>query len=742
MARSRFTVLASLLAIPFAIAAWTLLAQSREAAPLSVTAKPGEWRYLNADPLSTRYSPLDQINRDNFKNLKIAWRWKPAIGPAPSSLGGTAQGNGDPDLAIYKSEATPIMANGVLYKSAGGQRVVAADRCRDGPAIVAVERHRRKRPRPQSAAAQCRPRCRLLDGRERGADFRHHDRLLSRRLDAKTGMPVPTFGANGAVDLMKELNVDFDHVSRIGNSSPPMVYRDTVIIPPALEEGFVPSSMRNTPGYVMAFDARTGKQKWAFHTVPKNGETGAETWERTPTPIPATPACGRRSRSIPNSAMPICPWKRRPTTTMAVIASAAICSPIRSSPSISKPADGSGTTRSRITTSGTTISASAPALVDMTVAGRPVKALVQLTKQGYAYVLDRVTGSPSGRSKNAQHRRATFPANGVADAAASDQARSLRISRLSENDLIDFTPALRAEAIRIASQYRRGPLFTPPSEIKPDGTKGSWYNPGGTGGSLWQSGGFDPETKYFYIPSKTGPAIVTVRKDPKSRPRFSRGPGADLSVAGLPILKPPYSRITALDLNTGEYAWMVPLGTTPQRISQNPALAGMNLPNTGGINLHATLLVTKTLLIAGEGWGGEPVDPRLRQEDRRHFGRAANPRSDGKHADDLHGQRQAIHRLHCRHAHATRGTHRPGALNAPAWQAFRPFTALPSASNLGHPLSTLPLRPHNDTMMEGADMDPIRRDVLADGAAVGGSSSGAASVCRSADRARRHDQVL
>src|SRR5206468_30319 len=165
------------------------------------TAKPGEWRYLNGDSLSTRYSPLDQINKDNFKDLKIAWRWKAAIGPAPSSLGGTAQGNGDPVLAMYKSEATPIMVGGILYES------------------------------------------------------------------------------GGAVDLMKELHVDFDHVSRIGNSLPPMVYRNTVIVPPALEEGFTPDSMRNTPGYVMAFDARSGKQKWTFHTVPKDGESGAETWE-------------------------------------------------------------------------------------------------------------------------------------------------------------------------------------------------------------------------------------------------------------------------------------------------------------------------------------------------------------------------------------------------------------------------------------------------------------------------------
>jgi glucose dehydrogenase len=143
--------------------------------------------------------------------------------------------------------------------------------------------------------------------------------------------------------------------------------------------------------------------------------------------------------------------------------------------------------------------------------------------------------------------------------------------------------------------------MTPPSE------GGTWYNPGGTGGSLWQSGAFDPDTGYFYIPSKAGPGITSVRKDPKSDLRFSRGPGADLTIQGLPILKPPYSRITALDLNTGEFAWVVPLGTTPLSVSQNPVLQGMTLPNTGGIGLQATLLVTKTLLIAGEGWGGAPI---------------------------------------------------------------------------------------------------------------------------------------
>jgi quinoprotein glucose dehydrogenase len=240
----------------------------------------------------------------------------------------------------------------------------------------------------------------------------------------------------------------------------------------------------------------------------------------------------------------------------------------------------------------------------MTVAGKPVRALVQLSKQGYAYVLDRVTGEPLWPIEERP-----VPASDVPGERAwptqphPTKPAPYEYQGYVESDFIDFTPDLRAEAIRIAKQYRLGPLFTPPSEIKEPSTKGTWYNPGSLGGSLWQSGCFDPENNYFYIPSKTGPSVVTVANDPKSDLRFSRGPRPDLSLKGLPILKPPYSRITALDLNTGDYAWVVPLGTTPQSVAQNPVLAGITLPNTGGIGLLATLLVTKTLLIAGEGIG-------------------------------------------------------------------------------------------------------------------------------------------
>jgi quinoprotein glucose dehydrogenase len=615
-ARSRFTFLSSLILVLLIAIGGTLRARGQEVkVGPSVTAKPGEWRYLNSDPMSTRYSPLDQIDKDNFKDLKIAWRWKPAIGPAPPSLGGTAQGNGDPRLAIYKSESTPIMANGVLYAAAGGQRVVAAIDATTGRQLwiwTGMDEGGRDRKAPRRNAG--RGVAYWTDGKEERI-FVVTTGFYLVALNAATGMPVTTFGKNGAVDLMEELHVDFDHVTRIGNSSPPMVFNDTVIVPPALEEGFIPDSMRNTPGYVMAFDARTGRQKWAFHTVPKAGEFGADTWEHE-----SNGFTGNTGVWAPISVDPELGYAYLPVETPTddyygghrlgsnLFGNSVVCVDIET---------GKRIWHYQITHHDiwNYDLPSAPALVNMTVGGRPVRALVQLTKQAYAYVLDRVTGQPVWLFEERPAPASDVPG----ERAWPTQPHPTKPPPFDyqgyvEDDLIDFTPELRAEAIKIAKQYRLGPVFTPPSEITLERTKGTWYNPGGTGGSLWQGGAFDPETNYFYIPSKTGPGIITVAKDPKSDLRFSRGPSANLSVKGLPILKPPYSRITALDLNKGEFAWMVPLGTTPERVSQNPALNGIKLPNTGGINLHATLLVTKTLLIAGEGWGGAHI---VRAYDKR-----------------------------------------------------------------------------------------------------------------------------
>ncbi|MGH6814366.1 MAG: PQQ-binding-like beta-propeller repeat protein, partial [Hyphomicrobiaceae bacterium] len=494
----------------------------------------------------------------------------------------------------------------VLYQSAGGQRVVAAIDATTGKQLwmwEGMDEQGRDRKAPRRNAGRG---VGYWTGGTEERIFVITTGFYLVALDAKTGVPVKSFGVDGAVDLMAELNVDFDHVSRIGNSSPPMVVRDTVIVPPALEEGFVPPSMRNTPGYVMAFDARTGKQKWVFHTVPKDGEFGAETWEEN-----SNDYTGNTGVWAPISVDPELGYAYLPveTPTDDYYGGHRLGSNLFANSVVAVDIE----TGRRIWHYQITHHdiwnydlSSAPSLVEMTVNGRRIKAVVQLTKQGFAYVLDRVTGEPVWPIEE----RAVPASNVPGERAWPTQPHPTKpvpydYQGYNENDLIDFTPELRAEAIRIAKQYRLGPVFTPPSEVKDNGTKGTWYNPGGTGGSLWQSGGFDPETSYYYIPSKTGPGVVTVRNDPRSDLRYSRGPGEALSVQGLPILKPPYSRITALDLNTGEYAWVVPLGTTPERVVQNPALVRVNLPNTGGIGLHATLLVTKTLLIAGEGWGGE-----------------------------------------------------------------------------------------------------------------------------------------
>ncbi len=600
MGRHSTGILSSLFAASFLFGA-AMPACAADTAP-SLAVKPGEWRYLNGDQKSTRYSPLDRINKDNFSKLQIAWRWAPNIPPAPPSLGGTAQGNGDPVLAMYKSEATPVMANGVLYESIGGQRNVAAIDAATGKQLwlwQGIDEQGRDRKAPRRNAG--RGVSYWTDGREERI-FVVTTGFFLVALDAKTGTPVKSFGEGGAVDLMKALNVDFDHVTRIGNSSPAMVYRDTVIVPPALEEGFVPSSMRNTPGYVMAFDAKSGKQKWTFHTVPKKGEFGAETWENN-----ANDYTGNTGVWAPISVDPELGYAYLPVETPTddyygghragngLFANSVVCIDAET---------GKRIWHYQITHHDiwNYDLSSAPQLVDMTVGGKQVKALVQLSKQGYAYVLDRVTGQPiwpieerAAPASDVPGERASLTQPHPTKPAAYDY------QGYNENDLIDFTPALRAEAIGIASKFRLGPLYTPPSE------RGTWYNPGGTGGALWQSGGFDPETRIFYIPSKTTPNIASLRNDPKLDLRFSRGPNADLSVKGLPILKPPYSRIIALDMSTGDYSWMVPLGVTPTRVRDNPALKGVTLPNTGGIGLQALLLVTKTLLVAGEGWGGEPV---------------------------------------------------------------------------------------------------------------------------------------
>jgi quinoprotein glucose dehydrogenase len=247
--------------------------------------------------------------------------------------------------------------------------------------------------------------------------------------------------------------------------------------------------------------------------------------------------------------------------------------------------------------------------VDVTVEGRRVPAVVQLTKQAFAYVFDRVTGEPVwpieersvGASAVQGERAAPTQPFPTKPAAYDRQGVTL-------DDLIDFTPELRSEAEEIVSSWRLGPLFTPPGLIVGEGGEGGTLMlPGVVGGTNWEGGAVDPETGMLYVGSHTSPSVVGLVHDPDvSEADYILGRASSRGPRGLPLIKPPYGRITAIDLNTGDHLWMVPNGDTPQWIVEHPALEGIDVGRTGKPT-RAGILVTKTLVLAGEGFGGDPA---------------------------------------------------------------------------------------------------------------------------------------
>ena len=411
-----------------------------------------------------------------------------------------------------------------------------------------------------------------------------------------------------------------------------MVYRDTVIVPPALEEGFVPPSMRNTPGYVMAFDARSGKQKWAFHTVPKNGEPGAETWEQN-----SNSYTGNTGVWAPISVDPELGYAYLPVETPTndyyaghrlgsnLFANSVVCLDLETGKQIWHYQ----VTHHDIWNYDLP---SAPALVNITVSGRPVRALVQLSKQGYAYVLDRVTGEPIWPI---EERR--VPASDVPGERAwptqphPTKPPPYEYQGYVENDLIDFTPNSASRRSRIAKQYRLGPLFEPPSEIKENGTQGTWYNPGSTGGALWQGGGFDPENNYFYIPSRRVRAslssqtirsrICASRVTPTRALR--RGP-AD-----------PEANLQS-DHRAGSQHGRIRLGRAARYdTSKCFEESGSCRHHVAQYRWHQSARDAsryQDVAYRGRGMGRRTRRPCLRQEDRCCSGRSRNSGPDGQHA--------------------------------------------------------------------------------------------------------------
>ena len=553
----------------------------------------GEWRSYAGDVRGTRYAPLDQITADNFNDLEVAWRLKTAnLGPEPE----------------YNFQSTPLMVNGVVFTTAGTRRAVVAADAGTGELLWM---HRLDEGERGEAAPRRRSGRGLAYWDDGGAGrvlyVTPGYRLIA--LDAATGMRVDDFGTDGIVDLKENMDQDLDPVTgEVGLHAAPTVVGDTIIVGAAHRPGGNPRSMRNAKGYVRGFDVRTGARSWIFHTIPGADEFGNDTWLNDSWRYTGnTGVWGQISVDVElgivylPTEIPTNDYYGGHRHGNNLFANSLVAVDIETGERIwhfqfihhdvwdwDTPC--------------------APILADITVDGRVIKAVAQPTKQGWLYVFDRVTGEPVWPIEERSVEPSDVPGERLSETQPfPTKPPPYERQGVSLDDLVDFTPEIRRRAEAIASNYRIGPIFTPPSVSDADGTLGTLMLPAVSGGSNWPGGALDPETGIVYLPSNTSVSAIGLINDPEqSDMDFIRGvpEGVNrrrttLNIDGIPLVKPPWGRITAIDLNRGEILWQVAHGDTADNIRDHPLLEGIELPKTGRVGRIGTV-VTKTLLIAGE----------------------------------------------------------------------------------------------------------------------------------------------
>ena len=597
------------------------------AAPLLAQsgAKGGEWRSYGGDLGHTRYSPLDQINASNFGKLEIAWRFKTdSLGPRPE----------------YQFESTPLMIKGVVYSTAGSRRAVIALDAATGEMLWMHSENEGAR----GAAAP-----RQLSGRGLAywSDGGNDDRILYVTpgyrliaLNARTGVPVRSFGADGVVDLKKDDDQEMDLVTgEIGLHSTPAVARNVVIVGAAHKTGGNPKSRRNEKGYVRGFDVRTGKRLWIFHTIPMQGEFGFDTWEKDSASYTGNAGVWGQISADEELGLVYLPVElptgdyyggHRPGN--GLFGESLVAVDLQT---------GKRRWHYQLVHHGIWDFdiPCAPILVDVTVNGRTVTAVAQPTKQAFLYVFNRETGEPIWPIVEKPVEKGDVPGEWYAPTQPfPTKPPAYDRQGVSIDDLIDFTPELRAEALKTVERYKIGPIFTPPVVSRLPGPLATLTSGFATN---WPGGSYDPETHIAYIYSQSGAsplglvappadlsdmnfiqgsALTGARRTggsgsaagggrtgeeapaaaaPAAPPAGGEG-GGGLTVRGLPLLKPPYARISAIDLNKGEILWYIAHGETADNVKNNAALKGLTIPRTGRAGLISPL-VTKTLIIAGEG---------------------------------------------------------------------------------------------------------------------------------------------
>jgi quinoprotein glucose dehydrogenase len=585
-------------------------------------AKDTEWPSYAADLAGTHYRPLDQINAANFSDLEIAWRIK------TDNFGNRPE---------YKLEGTPLMVNSVLYATAGSRRAVIALDAATGELLWVHGEHEGARGGAAPRQLSGRGLAYWSDGKEERIFYVTPGyRLVC--LNAKTGVPVASFGNGGALDLkLDDDQMIFPDLTtgEIGIQSAPVVAKDTVIVGAAFREGMTPKSMRNNKGYVRGFDVRTGKRLWIFHTIPKKGEFGYDTW------------LNDSAEYTGNTGV----WTQITVDEQLGLVYLPVESPTSDYYGGHRPGNnlfGESLVSVDLKTGqrkwhfqlvhhplwDMDIS-SAPILANIVVDGKPVKAVAQPSKQGFLYVFDRVTGKPVWPIEERKVEVGSVPGEWYSPTQPfPTKPPAYSRNGVSIDDLIEFTPELRERARAIVSKYHLGPVFTPPVASKGDGPLGTLTLGTASGGTNWPGGSYDPETHIVYayacnacvepiglVPAPRdvsdlkyiagvdgqevgimrGPGENAGADSPMPPKKVSGGGFVRLNVDDLPLIKPPYGTITAISLDEGKIVWQIAHGETPDVVRNYPAFKGMNIARTGQQTYNIGTLITKTLVIAGEG---------------------------------------------------------------------------------------------------------------------------------------------